>query len=107
MGPIGTFALCIMMGFATSQILASLIGFATGQKGLAEFRPRSDSQRILALAAITFTGPAVLFENALTAHRKGEQPEGYLYIAVGIALSWSFLLGLLIVRLVKFAGLFG
>lgn len=105
MSPFGTFALCIMMGFATSQVLASFLGFVLGQRGPAEFQPRTDLGRVLALCAVTFTGPAVLFESALNARLKGEQPESYLYVSLGIVSAWSFLIGMLIVRLAQVSGI--
>lgn len=106
MSSFGTFTLCIIMGFATSQAIASLTGFVLGQTGVLRLSPRTDLQRLLALSLVTITGPAVLFENSLKAKANAEQSVGALSLALLIVLLWSFLIGVLVVRVAQLGGVF-
>ncbi|NWH09631.1 MAG: hypothetical protein HXY22_13480 [Alphaproteobacteria bacterium] len=100
----GTFAFCIVAGFIFSNALANFILLITRQSAPLVYRPRNDMERIAALGLVTFTGPAVLFDNALKSYAETQRPF-QLCFSLGIVFVWSFLIGVVVVRTLQLAGL--
>lgn len=91
------FAYVIAVGFVTAGVLSSFVQLVSGQPMRFMVEHRSLSASIGSAVLRIFAGPEILMRNAWRGMILEKRPQGWFWLALGIAGFWSLVIGCLLI----------
>lgn len=91
------FAYVIAVGFVTAGVLSSFIQLVSGQPMRFVLEHRSRAAAIASVVLRVFAGPEILMRNAWRGMTFENRPQGWFWLASGVAVFWSLLIGCLLI----------
>lgn len=91
------FAFVIAVGFVTAGVLSSFVQLVSGQPMRFFVEHRSLAASIGSILLRVLTGPEILMRNAWRGVYFEKRPQGWFWLASGIAGFWSLMIGCLLI----------
>ena len=91
------FTYVIAVGFVTAGVLSSFIQLVSGQPMRFMVEHRSFVASIGSVILRVFAGPEILMRNAWRGMIIEKRPRGWFWLAAGVAVFWSLLIGCLLI----------
>jgi hypothetical protein len=91
------FVYVFAVGFVTAGVLSSFIQLVSGQPMRFAVEHRFFAAAIASVVLRVFAGPEILMRNAWRGMAFENRPQGWFWLAAGVALFWSLLIGALLI----------
>lgn len=97
MGEVLAFSYVVAVGFVTAGVLSSFVQLVSGQPMRFMEEHRSFAASIGSVVLRVVAGPEILMRNAWRGMIFEKRPQGWFWLALGIAAFWSLLIGGLLI----------
>jgi len=91
------FAYIVAVGFVAAGVLSSFVQLVSGQPMRFAVEHRSFAASIGSVVLRVVTGPEILMRNAWRGVVLEKRPQGWFWLAAGVAGFWSLLIGSLLI----------